>query len=65
MVISQDSGCERYKDILLMWYVEKIPKEDIANNIGYSHRQSVYEIKNKAIKKFTVALFGIVALVAI
>jgi DNA-directed RNA polymerase specialized sigma subunit len=63
--ISQDLGCERYKDILFMWYVEKKPKEYIANEVGYSQRQSVYEIKNKAIKKFAVALFGIVALVAI
>lgn len=63
--ISQDRGCERYKDILFMWYVEKKGKEDIAEEIGYSHRQSVYEMKNKAIKKFAVALFGIVALEAI
>jgi hypothetical protein len=62
--ISQEQGCERYKDILFMWYVEKKAKEDIAEEIGYSHRQSVYEIRNKAIKKFAVALFGIVALEA-
>lgn len=63
--ISQESGCERYKDILFMWYVEKKCKENIADEVGYSHRQSVYEIRNKAIKKFSVALFGVVALVAI
>ena len=61
-VISQGPGCERYKDILFMWFVEKKSKEDMAEEIGYSHRQSVYELKDKAIKKFTVALFGIVAL---
>jgi hypothetical protein len=63
--ISQDQGCERYKEILFMWYVEKKAKEDIAEEVGYSHRKSVYEIKNKAIKKFAVALFGIIALMAI
>ena len=63
--ISKDPGCERYKDILYMWYVKKKAKEEIADEIGYSHRQSVYEIRNKAIKKFAVALFGVVALVAI
>lgn len=59
-----DPGCERYRDILFMWYVEKRDKEDIAVAIGYSHRQSVYEVKHKAIKKFAVALFGVAALEA-
>jgi hypothetical protein len=44
--------------------VEKKAKEDIAEEIGYSHRQSVYENRNKAIRKFAGALFGIVALEA-
>jgi hypothetical protein len=47
-----------------MWYVEKKAKEDIAEKLGYSHKQSVYEIKNKAIRKFAISLFGIVALQA-
>lgn len=63
--ICQDSGCERYKDVLVMWYVAKLDKEEIAEKLGYSHRQSVYEIKNKAIRKFAVALFGVTALKAI
>ncbi|MEN6567174.1 MAG: hypothetical protein ABFC57_12840 [Veillonellales bacterium] len=65
--ICADPGCERYRDVLYMWYVEKIDKEEIAVAIGYSEssRKSIYEIKNKAIKKFAVALFGIEALEAI
>ncbi|MBP2658727.1 MAG: hypothetical protein H6Q69_1759 [Firmicutes bacterium] len=51
--------------LLYMWYVEKKVKEEIAEQLGYSHKQSVYEIRNKAIIKFAVALFGIVALEAI
>ncbi|WP_333594382.1 hypothetical protein [Anaerospora hongkongensis] len=62
--ICLDPGCERYRDLLHMWYVEKKDKETIADELGYSHRQSVYEIKNKAIKKFAVALFGVMALEA-
>lgn len=62
--ICLDPGCDRYRDILFMWYVEKRDKEDIAESMGYSHRQSAYEIKNKAIKKFAVALFGVMALEA-
>jgi hypothetical protein len=65
--ICADPGCERYRDVLYMWYVEKLDKEDIATTIGYSEtsRKSIYEIKNKAIKKFAVSLFGIEALEAI
>ncbi|AIF51231.1 hypothetical protein [Pelosinus sp. UFO1] len=63
--ISQDTGCEIYRNLLYMWYVEKKVKQKIAEELGYSHKQSVYEIKNKAIKKFAVALFGVSALEAI
>lgn len=63
--ICLDPGCERYRDILYMWYVEKKDKEAIANEIGYSTRQSVYDIKIKAIRKFAVCLFGVTALQAI
>ena len=64
--ICQDAGCERYKDVLVMWYVEKMDKEDIAKNIGYSEtsRRIIYEIRTKAIRKFAVALFGVTALKA-
>ena len=30
IAISQEEGCEVYKDLLYMWYVEKRAKEDIA-----------------------------------
>jgi hypothetical protein len=63
--ISQEQGCERYRDVLFMWYVEELDKEEIAERLRYSHRQLAYEIKNKAIKKFAIALFGVVALEAI
>lgn len=64
-LISSGVGCERYKDILHIWYVEKADKEDIAERMGYSSRQSIYDLKNRAISKFSVALFGITALKAI
>ncbi|MDF2568681.1 MAG: hypothetical protein K0R55_285 [Sporomusa sp.] len=65
--ICQDPGCERYRDVLVMWYVEKMEKEDIARSIGYSEtsRRIVYEMKTDAIRKFSVALFGVTALKAI
>jgi len=62
--ISNDPECEKYKDVLSMWYVKKAIKEDIAYELGYSER-NVYYLKEKAIRKFSVALFGIQALQAI
>jgi len=62
--ICLDPGCERYRDILYMWYVEKKDKETIADETGYS-RRAVFYLKKSAIRKFSVALFGIEALQAI
>lgn len=62
--ISRDPECDKYKDILFMWYVTKDTKEFISYELGYSER-SIYYIKEKAIRKFSVALFGIQALQAI
>lgn len=60
-----DPGCERYKKLLYMWYVEKLDKEEIAEFFGYSSKQSVYDIRNRSIRKFSIALFGVTALQAI
>lgn len=60
--ISQDPGCELYGEILRKWYIERVPKEDIAEELGYSSRQSIYDLRAKAIRKFAVRLFGIGAL---
>lgn len=60
--ISIDEGCELYGLVLRMWYINKIPKEEIAEEVSYSSRQSVYDIRNKAIRKFAVRLFGLEAL---
>lgn len=63
--ISKDKDCKYYGPVLRKWYIEKVNKEDIATEIGYSSKQSVYDVKNAAIRKFAVRLFGIKALKAI
>ena len=63
--ISQEQGCELYGMVLQKWYIERQTKEAIARDINYSSIQTVYDIKNKAIRKFAVRLFGIEALAAI
>ena len=59
--ISQDSGCEIYKKLLYMWYVEKKSMSHISSEIQYTERH-LWRLKKEAIQKFAVVLFGIVAL---
>lgn len=60
--ISKDHGCEQYGKLLKLWYVDKVGKEKIKDEMGYSSIQSVYDMKNKSIRKFAIRLFGINAL---
>lgn len=53
-----------YEKVLRYWYIEKKPKEEIAELIHYSSRTTIYEIKGKAIRKFAVMIFGLDALSA-
>lgn len=56
---------ERERRILRLWYVKRMDKYDIAAELGYENRESVYPLKTKALKNFSVILFGIHALRAI
>lgn len=60
-MISEEPSCEKYGPVLRMWYIEKKTKETIAEEMNYATFKSVYEIRNKAIRKFAVLLFGIKA----
>ena len=63
--LSAEPGCELYKDVLWLWYIERIPKEDIAEQLNYSSKQTIYNIRALAIRKFAIRLFGIEALRAV
>jgi hypothetical protein len=65
--IEKDSGCKYFGAVLRKWYIEKVPKEEIARSIGYSvtSRTSIYDIKARAIKKFAIIYHGIEAVKAI
>ena len=56
--ISKEPGCGLYGDILKKWYIEKVPREEIAEEARYCER-NIYKIKDKAIRKFAVNLFGL------
>lgn len=53
------------RSVLQLWYVDKMNVADIAAELEYDERKSVYNLKSKALKKFSVVLFGILALKAI
>lgn len=59
--ISQDQECKYYGLVLKMWYIDRVPKEQIAEEIGYG-RATIYEIRKRAIRKLAVNLFGLGAL---
>jgi hypothetical protein len=63
--LEKEEGCESYSKLLKLWYVDKKNKEDIAEELGYSSRQSIYTHRNKAIRKFAIRLFGIDVLKAV
>ena len=62
--ISKEKGCEDYGKVLRMWYIEKRTKEEIAEALNYStaSRQSIYQIRDRAIRKFAIRKFGLDAL---
>src|SRR6056297_3844017 len=57
--IDKNPDCDFFKEVLLMWYVEKLSKDVIADEVGYSSRKSVYLLRNRAINKFSTMLFGL------
>jgi hypothetical protein len=63
--ISIDKGCELYERVLRLWYIECMKKEKILSELNYGSLTSIYELKNAAIRKFAVNLFGYEALKAI
>ena len=59
--ISQDDGCEKYGQVLRKWYIQRLSKEVIAEDFECSVR-TVYYLRDAAIRKFAVRIFGIEAL---
>lgn len=56
---------EKEHNLLNLWYVQKLPVVDIMAEMDYETRQAVYNLKARAVKNFSVILFGFSALKAI
>ena len=46
------------RDILRMWYIDRIPKDEIAEKLHYESRTTVYQMRNKAVYEFSILYFG-------
>lgn len=49
---------EKERQVLELYYIEKMRVADIAAELDYEGRKSVYNLKSKALKNFAVNLFG-------
>ena len=61
----EEKDCLFYTPVLRAWYIDLVPKDQIARTIGYSSKRSIYTIKNQALRKFACKMFGIKALEAL
>ena len=62
MLLSLD---DRECMVLRLWYIQNVHIVDIARELNYTERRSVYNLKNRALKNFAVKMFGLKALKAI
>lgn len=56
--IIKEPGCEKYRYVLMEWYIHRTPKEEIAEEMPCSVR-NVYRLRDEAIKKFALRYFGL------
>lgn len=45
-------------ELLRLWYIERESKEEIAAQVSYASRTSIYDLRNKAVAGFAVLYFG-------
>jgi len=45
-------------ELLRAWYIDREPKEKIAERFCYSSRTSIYDLRNKAVAAFAILYFG-------
>ena len=69
VIVVSEEGEEKehpltYREFLFMWYVQQMNKSLIAKKLNYSER-SLYRLRDQAIQKFAIQLFGLTALEAV
>lgn len=56
--LSSETECDWYADFLKAWYVNKLSRKTIEQQFNYGER-NIYNMREKSIKAFAVAWFGI------
>lgn len=51
--------------LLRLWYIEHKSKEEIAEELSYSSRTSIYDLRNKAVSAFAILYYGAGALASV
>lgn len=51
--------------LLRSWYIERKPKDEIAEELEYSSKTSVYDLRNKAVSSFAILYYGAGSLASI
>ena len=59
-----DHLTERDREILKLWYIERLPKDDIAERLNYESRVTIYQMRNRAVYEFSILYFGAPAIKA-
>lgn len=62
-VLAQLESEER--EILRLWYIQRMSKEEVAAKIKYSSTSSIYDLRNRAVAKFALLYFGAGALASV
>lgn len=56
---------DEYKKLVILWYIEKQPKEQIAEAMYVESVTTVYNLRNRAVAEFALLYFGAPALSSI
>lgn len=52
-------------ELLRAWYIEYKSKEQIADELSYSSKTSIYDLRNKAVAAFAILYYGAGALASV
>lgn len=56
---------DEHKKVVNLWYIKKIPKEQIAQELCVESNTTVYKLRNKAVAEFALLYYGARALSSI
>ena len=49
---------DEYKKLVILWYLEKKPKETVMEELYIQSLSTVYDLRNRAVAEFALLYFG-------